>query len=68
MPTKLSSTLSKSDTQSSNMLCYKFTKDAFGKDNNNSSFLEYDDYQFQLKSLQDTMKAIREMEDEGEQS
>ena len=43
MPTKLlSSTLSKSDTQSSNMLSYKFTKDAFAKDN--GSFLEDDDY------------------------
>ena len=44
MPTKLNSTLSKSDTQSSNMLSYKFTKDAFTKENANGSFLEDDDY------------------------
>ena len=66
MPTKLlSTTLNKSDTHSSHMLSYQFTKEAFGKEKD--GFLETNDYQNQLKSLQDTMKVIREMEDEHSQ-
>ena len=40
------------------MLSYKFTKEAF-KGDKNASFHEDDEYLMQLKSLQDTMKAIR---------
>ena len=63
MPTKLlNATIGKSETQSSNMLSYKFTKDnCFNPDVIDR---EGDEYQMQLKSLQDTMKSIREMEEE----
>ena len=46
------------------MLSYKFTKGAF-QDDKNVSFHEDEEYLLQLKSLQDTMKAIRQMEQES---
>ena len=72
MPTKLlSSTIGKSDTASSHMLSYKFTKENVfyppPADPNNASLYvdrQGEDYQMQLKSLQDTMKSIREMDEE----
>ena len=72
MPTKLlGSTIGKSDTMSSNMLSYKFTKEnCFYQEqqpgsNGAAVDRDGDEYQQQLKSLQDTMKSIREM-DEGD--
>ena len=66
MPTKLlSSTLGKSDTESSKMLSQKF-KNFLTDENGLEASMKADDdeYQMQLQSLQDTMKVIREMEEE----
>lgn len=67
MPTKLlSSTIGKSDTMSSNMLSYKFTKENLFYHEPGSAGVDRDgdEYLQQLKSLQDTMKSIREMDEE----
>ena len=68
MPTKLlGSTIGKSDTMSSNMLSYKFTKheNLFYQEPGSAAVdRDGDEYQMQLKSLQDTMKSIKEMDEE----
>ena len=51
---------------SSNMLSYKFTKENLFYKEPGSAVVDRDgdEYQIQLKSLQDTMKSIREMDED----